>query len=106
MDPATVERSTLDWSEVGADGHREMLDLHRSLIALRRAHPALSDPALDGFVVEADEDDRWLVMHRGDLRVVVNFGATPAPCPAGEVVLGRAEGMLVPPESFAVVKVS
>jgi maltooligosyltrehalose trehalohydrolase len=75
VDPATVERSTLDWSEPSADGHRDMLDLYRSLIALRRAHPELSDPSLDGFVVEVAADDSWLVMHRGSLQVVVNFDA-------------------------------
>ncbi|MEV7396992.1 malto-oligosyltrehalose trehalohydrolase [Aeromicrobium sp. NPDC092404] len=75
MDPATVERSTLDWSEVGDPDHAAMLDLYRSLIALRRAHPELTDPSLDGFVVEVAADDSWLVMHRGSLRVAVNFAA-------------------------------
>ena len=73
MDPATIERSTLDWSEVSSPGHAEMLDLYRSLIALRRSHPELADPSLDGFVVEVADDASWLVMHRGSLRVVVNF---------------------------------
>ncbi|WP_332667650.1 DUF3459 domain-containing protein, partial [Aeromicrobium sp.] len=73
MDPATVERSTLDWSEVSSGPHREMLDLYRSLIALRRSHLELADPSLEGFVVEVAPDDSWLVMHRGSLRVVVNF---------------------------------
>ena len=73
MDPATVERSTLDWSELSSPGHAEMLDLYRSLIALRRSHPELADPSLDGFVVEVADDDSWLVMHRGSLRVVVSF---------------------------------
>ncbi len=50
-----------------------MLDLYRSLIALRRSHPELADPSLDDFVVEVADDDSWLVMHRGSLRVVVNF---------------------------------
>ncbi len=73
MDPATVERSTLDWSEVAAPEHAAMLDLYRSLIALRRSHPELTEPSLDSFVVEVADDDSWLVMHRGSLRVVVNF---------------------------------
>lgn len=73
MDPATVERSTLLWDEASSPGHADMLDLYRSLIALRRSHPELADPSLDGFVVEVADDDSWLVMHRGSLRVVVNF---------------------------------
>lgn len=73
MDPATVSRSTLDWSEVSSGPHREMLDLYRLLIALRRSHPELADPSLDDFVVEVAGDDSWLVMHRGSLRVVVNL---------------------------------
>ena len=56
-----------------APEHASMLDLYRSLIALRRSHPELADPSLDGFVVEVADDDSWLVMHRGSLRVVVNF---------------------------------
>ncbi len=33
MDPATVERSRLDWAEVERPGHREVLELYRALIA-------------------------------------------------------------------------
>jgi maltooligosyltrehalose trehalohydrolase len=73
MDPETVSRSTLDWSELSAPAHRQMLDLYRALIALRRSHPELADPSLDGFTVDVADDDTWLVMHRGSLRVVVNF---------------------------------
>ncbi|AWB92917.1 malto-oligosyltrehalose trehalohydrolase [Aeromicrobium chenweiae] len=75
MDPATVERSTLDWSEPVSDGHREVLETYRSLIALRREHPELSDPSLDGFRVEVADDDSWLVMHRGAWQVRVDFAA-------------------------------
>ncbi|AXT85530.1 malto-oligosyltrehalose trehalohydrolase [Aeromicrobium sp. A1-2] len=75
MDSATVQRSTLDWSELDRPGHREMLDLHRSLIALRRAHPELSDPSLASFAVETTEDDSWLLMRRGSLHVAVDFEA-------------------------------
>ncbi|VXB21051.1 malto-oligosyltrehalose trehalohydrolase [Aeromicrobium sp. 9AM] len=73
MDPATVERSTLDWSELSSPDHASMLGVYRSLIALRRSQPELADPSLDGFVVEVADDDSWLVMHRGSLRVVVSF---------------------------------
>ncbi|QGG42091.1 malto-oligosyltrehalose trehalohydrolase [Aeromicrobium yanjiei] len=75
MDPATVERSTLDWSEPTSAGHREVLETYRSLIALRREHPELADPSLDGFRVEVADDDSWLVMHRGPWQVRVDFAA-------------------------------
>jgi maltooligosyltrehalose trehalohydrolase len=75
MDIATFERSKLDWSELDADDHRNILDLHKSLIALRREHPELSDPSLDNFSVEVADDDSWLVMHRGRFQVRVDFAA-------------------------------
>ncbi|NRQ50114.1 malto-oligosyltrehalose trehalohydrolase [Aeromicrobium stalagmiti] len=75
MDHATVERSTLDWSQVAEPGHAEMLQTYRSLIALRRRHPELADPSLDGFAVDVADDDSWLVMHRGAMRVRVDFAA-------------------------------
>ncbi|MEV0681481.1 malto-oligosyltrehalose trehalohydrolase [Actinosynnema sp. NPDC050436] len=111
LDPATVERSTLRWDELTADPHREVVELYRSLIALRRSRPELSDPRLDRFGVEQDGD--VLVLVRGGLRVACNLGATGAEVPlAGEVLLasGGAEvvGQVVrlPAESFAIVQLS
>lgn len=74
VDPATFERSKLRWEETGTAGHAEMLALYRALITLRRNHPELTDPRLDRFSVDVDEDRRVLVLHRGDLRVVCNLG--------------------------------
>ena len=51
--------------------------MHRALIALRRAHPDLVDPDLTAVQVEWDDADRWMVMHRGSLRVVVNLADQP-----------------------------
>ena len=36
QDEATYRRSQLDWSEIGVAPHAEVLELYRSLIALRR----------------------------------------------------------------------
>ncbi|UYN82992.1 MAG: malto-oligosyltrehalose trehalohydrolase [Microcella sp.] len=44
QDPATFERSRLDWAERENGAHARLLDLHRELIALRRATPELTDP--------------------------------------------------------------
>jgi maltooligosyltrehalose trehalohydrolase len=48
QDPATFERSKLDWDEVKASPHREMLATYRELIRLRKTVPDLSDPRLAG----------------------------------------------------------
>jgi len=73
MDVATFERSKLDWSEASTGEHAEILELHKSLIALRREHPELSDPSLANFSVEVADDDSWIVMHRGPFQVRVDF---------------------------------
>jgi maltooligosyltrehalose trehalohydrolase len=73
MDIATFERSKLDWSEPSTGEHAEILELHKSLIALRREHPELSDPSLENFSVEVADDDSWIVMHRGPFQVRVDF---------------------------------
>jgi maltooligosyltrehalose trehalohydrolase len=71
QDPATAERSVLDWLERDKEGHRELLDWHRRLIALRKSHPELSDPRLDRVRVSHGED--WLVVYRGRLAVAANL---------------------------------
>ncbi|MDT5043355.1 MAG: maltooligosyltrehalose trehalohydrolase [Actinoplanes sp.] len=73
QDPATFERSTLDWSELGKPGHGEILETYRRLIALRRSRPELSDPRLDR--VEVWPGDQQLVMKRGQVAVAVNLAA-------------------------------
>jgi len=45
QDPATFERSRLDWSELDNSTHARLLSLHRELIALRKATPELTDPS-------------------------------------------------------------
>ena len=65
-----------------------VLDLYRRLIALRRERPELTDPRFARIRVRFDEDERWLVAHRGGIQVAVNIGAAevgvplrPAPGP-------------------------
>ena len=74
QDPATFERSKLDWSESGTDWHADLLDWYRRVILLRRSRPELTDPRLDLLDVAYDEEARWLVIARGPLRVAVNLG--------------------------------
>jgi maltooligosyltrehalose trehalohydrolase len=77
QDPATFTRSKLDWSEVDREPHAHLLAVHRALIALRRAHPDLVDPDLSAVQVGWDDADRWLVVHRGSLRIVANLAGEP-----------------------------
>jgi maltooligosyltrehalose trehalohydrolase len=108
--PKTLERSRLDWDEpAAADGvHRELLDWHRRLIALRRSEPALSSGTFDNLDVRFDEDARWLVVDRGPLTIACNFASEPRPIPglAGEVVLASDDGDtdLVGPQSVQVLR--
>lgn len=72
QDPATYERSKLDWSEPGSPRGARMLSAYRSLARLRRDLPDLTAPAYAECT--ADEDTRVFTMRRGALTVVVNFG--------------------------------
>ncbi|SMD23854.1 malto-oligosyltrehalose trehalohydrolase [Kibdelosporangium aridum] len=103
IDPQTVVNSRLDWSELDSPVHASMLDLYKSLIALRRKHPELSDPRLDKFSVE--QDDRVVTLHRGRITLVCNLGTTDVQRPPGEVLLSSpgVRGDVVAPESFAIV---
>jgi maltooligosyltrehalose trehalohydrolase len=74
QDPAAFQEAVLDWSELGRPAHRDMLTLYRELIGLRRREADLTDPRLDRVRVDYDEDARWIVVHRGRLRVVANLG--------------------------------
>jgi maltooligosyltrehalose trehalohydrolase len=77
QDPATVERSRLDWSEVNRDPHARVLAWYRALIALRRERPELRDPDLRAVTVRHDETARTVAVHRGAHRVVVNLADAP-----------------------------
>jgi maltooligosyltrehalose trehalohydrolase len=61
-----------------------MLEVYRSLIELRRRLPDLTDPSFEHTRCTADEKSRLFTMHRGDVVVVVNFGAEPVTTQVGE----------------------
>ncbi|MGW9024848.1 malto-oligosyltrehalose trehalohydrolase [Streptomyces sp. NPDC055722] len=83
QDPATRDRSCLDWSEPGHGIHARVLAWYRELIALRRAEPDLSDPDLEDVKVTHDESAGWLAFRRGDVLVAVNLAAETAKIPLG-----------------------
>ncbi|WP_353828489.1 malto-oligosyltrehalose trehalohydrolase [Agromyces sp. SYSU T0242] len=87
QDPATFAGSKLDWSEADdPDGvPARLLDLHRRLLALRRARPELTDPSFAHTTAWADDAARRFRMDRGApdaperVVVLVNLGADPWP---------------------------
>jgi len=81
--PDTFLGSKLDWAEVGQPAHQAMLDLYRQLATLRRAHPELTDPRLRMTSTAHNDDERWLVVHRGGLQVLINFAEEPRIVPTG-----------------------
>ncbi|MEO9327625.1 malto-oligosyltrehalose trehalohydrolase [Gordonia aurantiaca] len=81
QDPETFERSKLDWSEPARPDHARLLGFYRSLIALRKAEPALHDPSFASVGAEFDEEAGWFAMRRGDWWVLVVPGETPVPLP-------------------------
>jgi maltooligosyltrehalose trehalohydrolase len=92
QDPETFQRSKLRWDEIGTGEHARLHGLYRDLIALRRDDPEMADPWLDHLTVDYDEDQRWIAVSRGRLRIVCNLGAESVKVPVtGEVVLAWGE---------------
>jgi maltooligosyltrehalose trehalohydrolase len=112
QDPATFERSKLDWSEAAKPGHAEILDIYQKLIAVRRSRPELTDPRLNR--VEVWHGDQYLVMRRGHVTVAANLAPMPQAVSLravpGKVLLATEPGVVLqrdrvelPPESAVVV---
>ncbi|MEV8315956.1 malto-oligosyltrehalose trehalohydrolase [Streptomyces sp. NPDC059900] len=83
QDPATRDRSCLDWAEPLTDPHARVLAWYRELIALRRTRGDLIDPDLAALRVAYDEEKRWFAVRRGDLRIAVNAGKEAVDVPLG-----------------------
>ncbi|OBH15492.1 malto-oligosyltrehalose trehalohydrolase [Mycolicibacter sinensis] len=110
QDPATFQRSKLDWDEVAGPGHLQLLGVYYALIRLR-SDADLADPWLGDLQVDYDEDQRWITMRRGRLVLACNLNDAPVSVPAsGEVVLAWGaprfdeEIMQVPGQSFVVLR--
>jgi maltooligosyltrehalose trehalohydrolase len=112
QDPATFERSKLDWAERKRPEHAGILDLYRRLIALRHSRPDLSDPRLDR--VDVSHGDRYVVMRRGRCVVAANLAPVPQTvglgAAPGTVLLATDPGVVLhgdradlPPESAVVL---
>jgi len=94
-----------------------MLEWYRSLIALRRSEPDLSDPRLDRVAVSCSASHRWVVVTRGSFRVVCNLSpdlqTVALDTPVTEVILTSApavspadHAIALPGHSVAVVRVA
>ena len=74
-DPATFERSRLDWAEASAGDHARLLALYRRLGRLRREREDLTDPRFASRSAAAAEVEggRVFELQRGAARVLVNL---------------------------------
>jgi maltooligosyltrehalose trehalohydrolase len=92
-DPASFERSKLEWAERGAAPHASWLALYAALLALRRRHlmPRLATVGRGKFAIDgaARLGVRWPFGDGCSLHLLANLGdaaAPAAPLPPGEVV--------------------
>jgi maltooligosyltrehalose trehalohydrolase len=119
QDSETFLRSKLDWTQPEREPHRSLLGWYRTLLALRRARPELTDPRLDLVRADYDEQSRWLLITRGPLRIAANLGTARVTVPLGvaattlvapallaasdpDITL-ESDAMSLPPASFAVI---
>ncbi|MGO4590819.1 malto-oligosyltrehalose trehalohydrolase [Paenarthrobacter sp. 2TAF44] len=113
QDPETFKRSKLDWSEPSAGDHARLLQLYRDLAQLRRNTSELVNGGFGETTVEFDDDEHWLEMTRGAIRVVCNFGDEPLDSPMGGSLLLATDteavledgSLTLPGGSAAVVRV-
>jgi maltooligosyltrehalose trehalohydrolase len=114
QDPATFERSRLDWAEIHSERHAGLLAWYRRLIALRREIPALTDSRPGRTETDCDSGTGWLVVRRGPITVVANLGAGawtfPAEPAAGLLAVSdprvelAGQGLVLPPDTVAILK--
>jgi maltooligosyltrehalose trehalohydrolase len=110
----SFERSKLKWEETQTEPHRNILDWHRKLIALRHSSPDLVDGRLEMVHVETDEENNILTLRRGRFEIVCNLGTAPfvrQACANTELALSSHAGIVIqpsgeialPPDSVAIL---
>ena len=113
QDPATFQRSRLNWSEPSREPHAGLLAWYRELIALRRRLPWVSDPRLATVSTSYDQEADWLMVRHGPVVVAGNLGAGAWTCPvdpAAELLAASdariermASGVCLPPDTAAIL---
>ncbi|HYI32936.1 MAG TPA: malto-oligosyltrehalose trehalohydrolase [Glaciibacter sp.] len=116
QDPATFERSRLDWSELDQPDHARLLELYRDLARLRWSNADFTEPRFTRIHVSVDEKQRWLSLRRGGTEIAINFASEPrlvsveggdallSFAPDGDGILARdAAGLRLAPHSVAVL---
>ena len=114
QDPETFTRSKLDWAELDQGRHAGILSLYRQLAGLRRERSELTDPRLDRVRTEFDDDQRWLILHRGSVSVLFNFATEARELPVAQdarVLLATVPGFqpgstsaTLPPRSAVILE--
>ena len=113
QDPATFERSRLDWAEIHSPRHTSLLAWYRRLIALRRQVPALTDPRLGRTETDCDCGAGWLVVRRGpagNVHAAAPRLAATVTGPAGLLAVSdprielAGQGLVLPPDTVAILK--
>lgn len=87
QDPATFLRSKLNWAEASEGEHVRLRAVYQGLIALRRSEPDLADPWLDHLLIDYDERQQWIVLHRGTVAIACNLSTEPVRIPVTGAVL-------------------
>ncbi|MGI9008080.1 MAG: malto-oligosyltrehalose trehalohydrolase [Streptosporangiaceae bacterium] len=113
QEQATFERSRLDWAGAGTEPHADLLAWYRTLLALRRATAALTDPRLHLVETGYDEEAGWLTVSRGPVTVACNLGKGAWTFTAGpraellavsdQTVSLFAGGIELPPDTVAIL---
>jgi maltooligosyltrehalose trehalohydrolase len=114
--PSSFLASKLNWNELDDPDHADMLAWYKSIIALRRRLSALTTGRLELTTARFDDNEQWLYVERGPIKIVCNFSDRDAtiPCPSGttcSVLLSSCdtcqivdgEMVVMPPESVAVL---
>ncbi|HEV8626870.1 MAG TPA: DUF3459 domain-containing protein, partial [Acidimicrobiia bacterium] len=100
QDPATFERSILDWAELTKEPHAALLEWHKELITLRRRIPALSDGDFNEVHTTWDDDAQWFCLRRGSITVATNLASETQSVP----VPGSATTMLLSSDATAALE--
>ena len=110
----TFERSKLNWAEVTAGDHAELMNWHVQLIRLRQSEPSLRDGRFDQVAIRFDEKQRWFVLERESIGVFLNLANQPQKISSAGVrhlLLGSTPGIILehdgiqlPSESLAILK--